>query len=262
MSDARGLTLVEAAVGAALAALVLLAASAAWVEARRSAAATDAALAGEQAARVALDRLAADLRAAGRGIDPDGDPRRPDEALEGAWGDAVALRADLDAGLPEAGVPEAALAAAGTFGSVSTGNDEVVVWALQSGAGETRTFEADVGGLTRDGVVERVDVSRVPASVPEGGATLYRMTLDPDGSDPSAPGFLTRVPVADGVLAFRLRYLDGQGAALAPPGGLEAAAPARRRVRSVRVELELVGSSSHAVEVALDNVDAPPPTRR
>ena len=56
----------------------------------------------------------------------DGDPRRPDEAIEVALDWALVVRGDSDGTGDEARVPERELEATGPFERVTTGNDEIV----------------------------------------------------------------------------------------------------------------------------------------
>ena len=113
---------------------------------RRTFLKTEAALDASQRVRIALESIGRDLRMAGLGVDPDGAPGRPDEAIEGAWSGAIAARGDLDGLEPSArSDPERWIA--GIFPSVRTGNDEIFAYALrrESGAGGSDlVFEADV----------------------------------------------------------------------------------------------------------------------
>ena len=50
----------------------------------------------QQNTRVAFDRMVADVRMAGFNYNPDGDPNRPDEQIEGMWDGAITVRGDYD----------------------------------------------------------------------------------------------------------------------------------------------------------------------
>ncbi|NIS31256.1 MAG: hypothetical protein GWO04_15510, partial [Actinobacteria bacterium] len=181
-SGARGLGLPEALVGTVVALLVLLAALA-TVERLLADLRRFDILANRQAgARLALVRMQREVANAGLAVDPDGDPRRPDEAIEVALDWALVVRGDSDGTGDEARVPERELEATGPFGRVTTGNDEVVGFVLGSPRSrDVLVFRADVAGHRRDGVVDRVRlarVARIPLAPPY---TLYRVGLTRDG---------------------------------------------------------------------------------
>ena len=153
-----GASLAEALVALALIVVTMTTASVVYVAARRSLRLGERLVEQQQAARVALHRMTVDLRMAGFNIHPDGDPSRPDEAIEGAFATAVVLRSDLDALLPAATIPEVELARAGIFRGVSTGNDEIVAYVLaRTGSRQSLRYWADVAASTRDGVTEEVE---------------------------------------------------------------------------------------------------------
>jgi hypothetical protein len=194
----------------------------------------------QQAVRIAFDEMTRELRQAGLNADPDGDRRRPDEPIELAADTAIVFRADFDAGDPiRAAQPEAGLArpAEGArFLTVSTGNDEIVAYALANAASdESLRFDVDVLPPVRDGVVETVELAGLALSHSAPPYTLYRITLDESGEG-------VRTPVIDNLRALRFTYLDGAGKLLAPAGGADDPAGlgrgARGRIRRIGVELE------------------------
>ena len=101
----------------------------------------------QQAVRVAFDRLNADLRTAGLNYNPDGDPDRLDEQIEAAYDTAIVVRADFDAEDPAANTTPESDLDGGAFLAVSTGNDEIVTYALAKPDGSSTgaiAFFADV----------------------------------------------------------------------------------------------------------------------
>jgi len=227
-----GASLAEALVALALIVVTMTTASVVYVAARRSLRLGERLVEQQQAARVALHRMTVDLRMAGFNIHPDGDPSRPDEAIEGAFATAVVLRSDLDALLPSATIPEVELARAGIFRGVSTGNDEIVAYVLaRTGSRQSLRYWADVAASTRDGVTEEVRVERIALTLDHPPYTLYRVTLRDDGVP-------VRAPLADGVSALRFRYFDRGGVEVTPVGGGESEADRAARARIVRVVVE------------------------
>jgi hypothetical protein len=248
----RGLTLLESLLAWTLALAVFTASLGITAVLRRSFLRTEAAADAAQRVRIALESIARDLRMAGLGVDPDGAPGRPDEAIEGAWAGAIAARGDLDGAESSArSDPERWIA--GAFPSVRTGNDELVVYALrrESGpGGGDLVFEADVAGAApvtipggelvapRDGGVEPVRLTRVvgaDGSAAGAGCILYRATLSNNAAVWGTGNAVIWQPLADGIAAIRFRYFDETGTELAPPGGAEGARDARGRIASVRV---------------------------
>ncbi len=227
-----GYQIVEAVVGTAIFAAViaivavLFASLLAW----HKRLAADAAQ--QQEGRAALDRLVEDLRLAGLNIDPD-DAGRPDEAIEGMWPTACTLRLDEDMLDPDRRDDPERTLSGGAYAMVSTGNDEIVTWAIgaidPSGSGVA--FGADVSGIPRDGIVEEVRVAPTAGSTP---TTLYRITVTEGGA-------VRRQPVIDGCLSLRFEYFDARGRRLEPAGGTEAGAArsVRGRIAAIGVRLEI-----------------------
>lgn len=95
-----------------------------------------------QAGRAAMQWIADDLRLAGLNQNPDGDPNRLTEGIEGMWGTAVALYRDE--------------VAAWALGNVPAGGEPMLEWA--------------------------VPIRDAQAGSRPGPFTLYRMTVRPDGT--------------------------------------------------------------------------------
>jgi len=239
---ARGIGLVELLVALALFVLLAGLALTRYESARRALKRGSGQVEAQQSLRAGLDRVASDLRAAGRGIDPDGEPARPDEGVEAALAAAVVIRADFDGRTERATDPETELAGGGRFARVPTGNDEIVAYALARADGTSADrfhFDADVEGVPRDGLVERVVLAGLALGQDDPPYTLYRLTVRPDSSR------VARTPVIDGVRRLRFTYFDGAGEVVPPPGGEDDAAARRGRasIRRVRIELEWVSSA-------------------
>ncbi len=255
---ASGLALSEALVAIAVLAVVVVAALSLHDAARRVLEKGENAAERQQSLRSAFERIAADLRMAGCNVSPDGDLARPDEAIEGAFDTAIAIRADFDAEDPSAsGDPETALATGGAFATVSTGNDEIVTYVLASPDGtgpDTLTLHADLDS-PRSGVARRVDVSRVTLSQSDPPFTLYRVTLD------NADGTPVRMPLAENVLSMRFAYHGQDGARMAGPGGAESAEARAARAAVRRITVDLVGLARDPDPGWSDPADPDPRTR-
>ncbi len=207
----------------------------------------------QQAVRIAFDELVSDLRLAGFNYNPDGDKLRPDEQIEAAYDTAIVIRADFDAEDPaQASSPEGTLAGS-SFLAVSTGNDEIVIFALAKPDGtgpDTLTFFADVQEAQRDGDVELVSVPNVVLVQNDPPYTLYRITLNNDPATYGTSSFFTRTPVVENIRSLRFRYYDSVGTQLNTTfdlddpsddiGGAETtqARNARGAIRRIQVELE------------------------
>lgn len=220
----------------------------------------------QQGLRIALETIGTDLRMAGFNVNPDGDPSRPDEQIEAAYGTAIVIRTDFDGAL------EPALAG-GAFESVSTGNDEVVAYVLAKPDGssaDTLIFEADLQNVPRDGEVETVSVGQVALVHDRMPHTLYRVTFSNDTSLWGTQDFAVRQVLAENIGWMRFRYYDALGALILPPpefgvpdddlGGSEIGAPQRRRIR--RIEVELRGLALDSDPSWSDQADANPQTQR
>jgi hypothetical protein len=205
----------------------------------------------QQSTRVAFDRMVSDVRLAGYNFNPDGDSSRVDEQIEGAWDTAITLRADFDFEDPSASVsPEAALQGS-VYNVVSTGNDEIVTYAL------AKPGPAGPGSLTlridpdrpRSKAVKTITIPNVAVVQDNPPYTLYRITLrDITGSFPSpgAAGDFVYEPVAENIRTMTFQYYDDGGAMLNPNtpasatddiGGADANNLARSRVRRIKVNV-------------------------
>ncbi len=271
---ARGVTLVEAIVAMTLGLVVALMTLGSFDAGRRLFQRGESEAERQQQCRQALDEILRTLRDAGAGADPDGDPSRPDESLEGAWDSCLIVRGDFDAtdatGL--AADPESVIGGAGS--PVFTGNDEIIGWFLRpmSGTGGgTLRFEADVSsaattlspayGLVslRDRVVDPVDLAQVDTTGASPPYTLYRAALQNPASAWAGGSGISVLPVADYIRSLDFRYFDRAGASVPAPGGLQAAKPARASIS--RVDVTLVGVAPDPEPGYLDPFDPSPATR-
>ena len=205
----------------------------------------------QQSTRVAFDRMVSDIRLAGYNFNPDGDSSRVDEQIEGAWDTAVTLRADFDFEDPTASVsPESALPGT-VYNVVSTGNDEIVTYALAkpgpSGAGSLPLrLDPD---RPRSKAVKSITIPNVALVQDSPPYTLYRITLkDVAGSFPSpgAAADFVYEPVAENLRTMTFQYYDDQGTMLnlnTPAvstddiGGADANNLSRSRIRRVKVNV-------------------------
>jgi hypothetical protein len=255
-----GFGLVESLLAACLLLVGLLLSLAAFDAGRRSLARSETLADEQQASRTAFAEVVARVRAAGLDVDPGIEPARPDEAIEAAYGGAVVVRGDFDGADPaEAGSPETALAG-GAFETVTTGNDEIVVYALARGDGTdtgSLTFSADVAEARRDGAVEAVTVASIALDALRPPYTLYRITLSNDPTKWGSGSFLVRQPLLDGVTSLSFRYHDASGSEL-PAGSMEGSESDEARLlrsRIRRVSIVCTGASLRlAAEVAPPNL--------
>ena len=244
------MSLTEVLVAFAILAIVMVTALLLYDDLRRALSRGEDLIDQQQEVRITFDQIRTDLALAGYNIDPSGETGRPDEAVEAAFDTAIVVRADYDDDGDGSGptVPELTLAG-GAFEAVSTGNDEIVAFALGKPGGtglDTLSFEADLSGVPRDGVTEQIDVSGVALIQDDPPYTLYKISFDDSGNP-------VRLPLADNVLALRFRYFDRGGAELNPTfdlasladdigGGEDDLALDRRRAIH-RVEIDLVGET-------------------
>ena len=208
----------------------------------------------QQAVRIGFDKLNADLQMSGFNYNLDGHDSRPDEPVEAAFDTAIVVRADFDAQDPTASTtPETSLVG-GLFDSVSTGNDEIVVYVLAKLDGsstDTLTFAADVKESPRDGVVETVNISNVALIHDDPPYGLYRISLNNDMSTWGTGDFFVRSLVAENVYALSFRYFNLSGGQINATfdltstsddiGGSEAVAIVAQRSGIRRIEANLVG---------------------
>jgi len=230
----------------------------------------------QQTTRTGFDRMIRELRLAGFNHNADGAPARPDEQIEGAWDTAITFRADFDADDPTASVtPEAALA--GTFNIVTTGNDEIVTYALGkpslSGA-SAMSFVADVSETTRDGDEETVSIPGVVLVQDDPPYNLYRITLRNvsamggfDGTFDSLAEYNIET-IAENIKSLHLRYYDFSGNLISPNTPADASddlgggdANRDNRTNIARVEVELEGVTRQPDLLWTDPTDATPATQ-
>ncbi len=272
----HGLSLVEVLVAITILAVAVAIALTVYEMSRRSFKKGENLTEQQQAVRIAFDRLAADLRLAGYNYNPDGSKTRPDEQIEAAYDTAIVLRADYDAGTPDAITPEETMK--GTdFLTVSTGNDEIVAYVLAKPDGsspDTLTFEADVSN-PRNGNLETVNVPNVAlrqGNLANPPYTLYRITFNNDPSTIGTSAFVNRTPLIDNVYSLSFRYFDNGGAQLNTPfdladlsddiGGGDAVAALNERKSIRRIVPELVGLTRDPDPEWIDTADTHAATRR
>jgi hypothetical protein len=239
-APSRGIGLVEILVAVALFTLVGTVALVQLQAARRNLELGQRRIELQQSIRAGFGRLVEDARRAGLAVRPDDDPLRPDEPFEAAYATALTVRADFDGRGPEAETPEIALAGSGPFGTVTTGNDEILTYVLAKPDGssaDSLTFEADVVGVPRDGRVETVRVERIALDHDDPPYTLYRVRVRPDSTR------TLREPVADQIARMRLSYFDGSGTEIPAAGGADDIDSIRSRAAIRRIRIELVGVS-------------------
>jgi type II secretory pathway pseudopilin PulG len=273
----RGFSLVELTMAFAIFLIAALAAYALYVAGTRSFKKAENATDMQQTTRSAFDRMVRELRLAGFNHNADGAPARPDEQIEAAYDTAITFRADFDADDATASAnPETALA--GTFNIVTTGNDEIVTYALGKPtlpSGSALSFVADVVETTRDGDEETVSIPGVIAVQDDPPYTLYRISLRNvaamggfDGTFDGLPEF-TVEPIADNVRWLQFRYFDVAGNLLNPAtfnnasddvGGSEANKDVRTRI--ARVEVEMEGMTPNPDPMWVDPGDSDPDTQK
>lgn len=234
-----GFSLAEVLIAVALATMVFIMALSAYeaLMKHQARAMRDALL--QQSTRAAFNRIVADLRDAGLNHNPEGIPGRRAEPVEGMWEGAVMVRIDGDMWDPARNLsPEASLAGSdGMYGTVSIGNDEIVGYALgkSTGGGARLSFVADVAGVPRDGIQERVSIRNVASDGEEPPFTLYRVVVRRAGTS------TIRQPMADDIASLQFSYHDRQGNLLSPAGGDETPVDRSRRAAIASIGVRLVG---------------------
>ncbi|HXH27581.1 MAG TPA: prepilin-type N-terminal cleavage/methylation domain-containing protein, partial [Candidatus Polarisedimenticolia bacterium] len=252
----KGFSLAEMLVATAIFAVAALVAMLLYSAAQKSYKAGENFTDQQQSTRVAFDRMLSDIRLAGFNTNPDGDASRVDEQVEGAWDTAVTVRGDFDFEDPTASTtPETTLKGT-VYNVVSTGNDEIVTYALAkpgpsgpTGSG-TLTLLLDAS-KPRTKTVQTVTIPNVVVLQDNPPYTLYRITLkDVTGTFPSSPQASSNFiyePVADNIRSMTFRYYDDQGTMLnnnTPAvttddigGGSGTAEITRSRIRRITVSL-------------------------
>ena len=220
MRSNKGFTLTEILVAIAIFAIIFIAALMIYDRSnqlfKRGVVASDS----QQSTRVAFDRLVSDLRMAGFDYDRDGKPitssggvtqyQQPDEPIEFVGRSALTFRANLDYDDGNDNGREPAYES-GEFPVVTTGNDEIVTYALESADASKNTnsisFFADTskprnaypGGAKETEVkIDGVDLSN--ANPPY---TLYRYTL-------SETGAVEKTAIASNIRSLRFTYYEDQ----------------------------------------------------
>jgi prepilin-type N-terminal cleavage/methylation domain-containing protein len=251
----NGFTLIEMMIAAAIFSIVAAVVFIFYTAAQKSYKAGENFTDQQQATRVAFDRMLSDIRLAGFNTNPDGDSSRVDEQVEGAWDTAVTIRGDFDFEDPTASTtPETTLKGA-VYNVVSTGNDEIVTYALAK-PGNSGPTGPDTLTLTldpdkpRSKSVKTVTIPNVVLVQNNPPYTLYRITLaDVTGSFPSSPQASTNFiyePVADNIRTMTFQYWPDSGAQLGPNtpassgddiGGADTASVTRSKIRKITVAL-------------------------
>jgi prepilin-type N-terminal cleavage/methylation domain-containing protein len=210
----RGMSLIEVLVATAILAVAIVVALTVYDASRKAFSKGENATEQQESVRIAFDLMTSQIRMLGLNANPDGDPARPDEQLEGALDHAVIFRGDFDRMDPVTSqVPETSLDG-GAFRTVSTGNDEIIAYVLSKPDGtgpDTITFKADVKESQRDGSVEPVAIGNVVLNPTSPPYTLYRVTLNNDPATYGSPGFLVRVPVVENVRDLSFIYYSTSG---------------------------------------------------
>ena len=147
--------------------------------------------------------------------------QQPDEQIEYAGKSAITIRANLDYSTttPDHGRELDYEPAGGAFPIVTTGNDEIVTYALRSDNGpnpDTITFYADVArpraaypGGTAEEAVEIPNVDLCTSGCTHPPYTLYRFTLDENGAPDNG------TPVASNIKSIEFKYYqDSSGTEL------------------------------------------------
>jgi prepilin-type N-terminal cleavage/methylation domain-containing protein len=254
-SSEKGFSLVEMTMAFAIFLVAALAAYALYYMGTRSFKKAENVTDLQQNTRAGFDRMVRELRLAGFNHNADGTPSRPDEQIEGAWDTAVTIRGDFDAEDPTLSTtPETSLA--GTFNIVTTGNDEIVTYALGKPTlpGSTAiSFVADVVESTRDGDEETIGIPGPVLVQDDPPYTLYRISprnvgglTGFDGTFDSQPEF-TYEPIAENIRSLTFRYFDFSGNVVNPNtpadpsddiGGLDANRDTRTQISRVEIDLE------------------------
>lgn len=272
-----GFSLAEALVATAVFAILFIAALLVYDRSNRVFKSGVEAADMQQNTRVAFDKLVADVRLAGFDYDRDGVPtasgqfQQPDEQLEYAGKHALTLRANFNYGAANAG-RETALE--GNFPIVTTGNGEIVTYALVPDAAgastDTITFYADVtdgtvakrqsfpGGSAEDTVtITGVDLcdndinGDGTTECEQPPYTLYRFTVGDNGT-------VERTPLASNIRSLQFDYYsDSVGTttmSITDPGGGQvnpntastfnhAARTKRAEIKAIRVTLRGMNES-------------------
>ena len=229
----RGLSLVELLVSVTILAVATTIALVLYDGARQSFKVGENVTEQQQAVRIAFDLVSSDIRLAGFNTNPDGNEARPDEQIEAAFDTAIVVRADFDADDPvglarSRGDAGRRRAARSSPSPPATTRSAPTCWPSRTGRAAARvTFQADVGQTVRDGTVETVDIDGVALVHDDPPYTLYRVTLDDDGS----PHWTVLI---ENVRSMRFRYFDRAGNPVAAAGRAGRRRPRSRRAAAIR----------------------------
>ncbi len=265
-ANERGLSLIEVLVATAILSLAVVVTLTVYDASRKAFARGENATEQQESVRIAFDLMSSDIRMLGFNVNPDGNPNRLDEQLEGALDHAVILRGDFDHADPAASLaPEAALAG-GAFPTVSTGNDEIVAYVLSKPDGtgpDTITFEADVKEPARDGDAEPVTIGNVVLDPTSPPYTLYRVTLNNNGATYGSPAFVVRTPVAENVRNLSFIYYDATNTFKDASATIAETVEAKSlRTGLTRVNVSLVGMTRQQDLNYIDSSDTAAPRHR
>jgi prepilin-type N-terminal cleavage/methylation domain-containing protein len=268
----RGMTLAEVLVAMAIFAIIFVAALMIYDRSNKVFKTGVESAELQQNTRVAFDKMLQEIRMAGYDYDRDGFPtaageaQQPDEQIEYAGTGAITLRANLDFDEPgtDRGRETALESPHSQFPVVTTGNDEIVTYALESQTGknpDTITFFADVtdgttakrqsypgpGGAKEDKIeIKNVDLCTGGCNNPP--YTLLRITLDEKGQP-------VRTPLANNIRSMQFQYFSDASGAFAlnitDPGGGQydpedpgaSALPRAERSRIRGIGVTIVGMS-------------------
>lgn len=175
----------------------------------------------QQSTRVAFDRLVSELRMAGFDYDRDGRPitsdsgvtqyQQPDEPIEFIGRSAVTIRANFDYNDGNDNGREPDFQSL-QFPVVTTGNDEIVTYALESADASKNTdsisFFADISkprnAYPGGSAESQVTINDVDLSNENPPYTLYRYTLLDNGA-------VDKTPVASNIRSLRFTFFEDQG---------------------------------------------------
>lgn len=246
----RGFTLTEVLVATAIFTIVMLAALLLYDRNNRVFKAGVQASDVQQNTRIGFDKLVSDLRIEGFDYNRNGDPsgsdkdtgvnyqRQPDEQIEYMGDGAIAFRSNFnyntgyDNGREGSGrntTDPNDTYESPAFPLVTTGNNEIVIYALQSNSGKananksTIDFYADVAkprkaytGAGGENKERHVIISGYDTTNDYPPYTLYRLTLkDADIADSAADPVGAAVPLATNVRSMKFNYFSDQAAATA-----------------------------------------------
>ncbi len=219
-----GFTLTEVLIGLAIFTVIFIAALMIYDQSNKTFKSGMEASEVQQSTRIAFDKLVGDVRMAGFDYDRDGIPvndvagvnayQQPDEQIEYAGMNAITVRANFDYETENDATQdhgrETALESS-EFPVVTTGNDEIVTYALVSANGDNSDsihFYADApdrnafpgGDAETEVVIDGVDLTNDHPPY-----TLQRITLD-TGTGGAVK--LVRTPVADNIRSMRFSYFE------------------------------------------------------